>query len=150
MEKNKSIKTKVALFIGYNGCSFLGLQYQRDTANTVENLLHKTLCDQGFVLKTNMDNLRRIKWSRAGRTDKKVHALCNGISLNLELDERYIIDRTSREFNLNKIAADLNADLPTDVRILSVKKVGKGFDMRHDTCSRIYNYIAPISLFYTK
>jgi len=33
---------------------------------------------------------------------------------------------------------------------LAAKKVGKGFDMRHDTCSRIYNYIAPISLFYTK
>ena len=30
-----------------------------------------------------MDNLKRIKWSRAGRTDKKVHALSNGISCNL-------------------------------------------------------------------
>lgn len=43
-----------------------------------------------------MDNLRRIKWSRAGRTDKKVHALCNGISASLEFDERYIIDREKK------------------------------------------------------
>lgn len=83
METVKSVKLKVAIFLGYNGCSFLGLQFQRDTANTVENVLHRVLCQQGFILKTNMDNLRRIKWSRAGRTDKKVHALVNGISLNL-------------------------------------------------------------------
>ena len=83
MDKLKSLKTKVAVFLGYNGCSFKGLQFQRDTSNTVENVFHQVLCQQGFILKTNMDNLRRIKWSRAGRTDKKVHALCNGISLNM-------------------------------------------------------------------
>jgi tRNA pseudouridine(38-40) synthase len=82
-ESCKSIKVKVGIFFGYNGESFLGLQYQRDTANTIENTLHRVLCDNGFVLKTNMQNLRRIKWSRAGRTDKKVHALCNGISASL-------------------------------------------------------------------
>lgn len=87
------MKVKVGIFFGYNGESFLGLQYQRDTENTVENIIHKVLCEQGFILKTNMENLKRIKWSRAGRTDKKVHALCNGISASLEFDSRYIIDR---------------------------------------------------------
>jgi tRNA U38,U39,U40 pseudouridine synthase TruA len=28
--------------------------------------------------------------------------------------------------------------------------VGKGFDMRHDAASRIYNYIAPLRLFLSK
>jgi tRNA pseudouridine38-40 synthase len=149
MEKVKSIKSKVALFIGYNGCSFKGLQFQRDTDNTVENLLHKVLCQQGFILATNADNLRRIKWSRAGRTDKKVHALCNGISLNLELGERYQLGE-ERQFDVEKVARDINADLPPDVRILAAKKAGKSFDMRHDACSRIYNYIAPLRLFLTK
>ena len=48
------------------------------------------------------------------------------------------------------MASDINADLPVDVRIFAIKKVGKAFDMRHDTCSRIYNYIAPLRLFYSK
>ena len=36
------------------------------------------------------------------------------------------------------------------MRILAIKKVGKGFDMRHDACSRIYNYLAPLKLFLPK
>lgn len=39
--------------------------------------------ENGFILKTNSDVLKRIAWSRAARTDKKVHALCNGISVKL-------------------------------------------------------------------
>jgi tRNA U38,U39,U40 pseudouridine synthase TruA len=30
-----------------------------------------------------MKEPKRVKWSRAARTDKKVHALCNAISLKL-------------------------------------------------------------------
>lgn len=100
---------KVGIFFGYNGEKFLGLQYQRDTANTIENILHKVLCNNGFVLKTNQCNLRRIKWSRAGRTDKRVHALCNGISASLEFDDRYIIDRQNKTIDLEKAAKDINA-----------------------------------------
>lgn len=94
-----------------------------------------------------MDNLRRIKWSRAGRTDKKVHALCNGISASLEFDERYIIDREKKVIDFEKATKDINAELPFDIRIFTIKKLGKAFDMRHDACSRVYNYIAPLKLF---
>lgn len=147
---SKSLKMKVGIFFGYNGESFLGLQYQRDTANTIENILHRVLCENGFVLKTNQANLRRIKWSRAGRTDKRVHALCNGISVCLEFDNRYILDRESKAVDFEKAARDINAELPFDIRIFTIKKVGKGFDMRHDAASRVYNYIAPLRLFLAK
>ena len=95
-----------------------------------------------------MDNLKRIKWSRAGRTDKKVHALCNGISCSLELDDRYLLSQEPRVIDFRKLQVDINSNLPPDVRILAAKKVGKSFDMRHDACSRVYNYIAPIHLFF--
>jgi len=108
------------------------------------------LCENGFILKTNMANLRRIKWSRAGRTDKRVHALCNGISASLEFDDRYIIDRQNKVIDFEKAVKDINAELPFDIRIFTIKKVGKGFDMRHDAASRIYNYIAPLRLFMGK
>jgi tRNA U38,U39,U40 pseudouridine synthase TruA len=41
----------------------------------------------------------------------------------------------------------LNGELPYDIRIFAFKKLGKAFDMRHDACSRVYNYIAPEQLF---
>lgn len=61
-----------------------------------------------------------------------------------------MIDRQAKTVDVRKMCADINADLPLDVRILALKRVGKSFDMRHDACSRVYNYIAPIKLFYTK
>lgn len=65
------------------------MQYQRDTDNTIENILHKVMMESGFILKTNQDELKRISWSRAARTDKRVHALCNGISVKLEISEKF-------------------------------------------------------------
>ena len=84
----KSIKIKVGLFFGYEGNHYHGMQYQRPMINTltpptIENTFHAALCNNGFVLQTNMANLRRIRWSRACRTDKRVHALCNGIAASL-------------------------------------------------------------------
>jgi tRNA pseudouridine38-40 synthase len=81
------------MFFGYNGESFKGMQFQKDTSNTIENTIHKVLLEQGFILKTNSECLKRIKWSRAGRTDKKVHALCNGISLNMEIAPKYLLNK---------------------------------------------------------
>ena len=98
-EQNKvsgSFKIKLALFFGYNGEKFLGMQYQRETENTIENTIHKVLVDQGFVLPSNADGLKRINWSRAARTDKRVHALCNGIAMKLEISPRYVLDHETR------------------------------------------------------
>lgn len=91
--------------------------------------------------------MRRIKWSRAARTDKKVHALCNGISMKLEISEKYVTEPGSRDINYNRIILDLNEQLPMDIRVLVLRKVGKSFDMRHDAKTRIYNYIIPSRLF---
>ena len=37
----------------------------------------------GFILSSNAEELKKIKWSRGARTDKRVHALCNGLSMKL-------------------------------------------------------------------
>lgn len=123
------------------------MQYQREHTNTIENTLHALLLENGFILKTNATELRRIKWSRAARTDKKVHALCNGISLKLEIAQKYVLEAGTRDLNYEKIICDLNDQLPMDIRVLVLRKVGKSFDMRHDAKTRIYNYIIPSRLF---
>ena len=45
------------------------------------------------------------------------------------------------------IINDLNSELPMDIRVLSIKKVAKHFDMRHGAKTRIYNYIIPSKMF---
>ena len=99
----------------------------------------------GFVLKSNAEELKKIKWSRAARTDKKVHALCNGVSLKMEILEKYILE--GRKIDYEKMIKDINVEMPMDIRVFSIKKVGKHFDIRHKANSRVYNYIIPSRLF---
>ena len=57
------------------------------------------------------------------------------------------MDRETKEVNYNRIIKDLNDELPRDICILAIRRVGKSFDMRHDAKTRIYNYIIPSRLF---
>ena len=82
----------MAFFFGYNGEKFQGMQYQREHTNTIENILHAVLVEQGFILPSNAVELKKIKWSRAARTDKRVHALCNGISMKIEINPKYVLE----------------------------------------------------------
>lgn len=34
-----------------------------------------------------------------------------------------------------------------DIRIFAIQKVARGFDMRHDALTRVYNYIIPTYIF---
>lgn len=34
-----------------------------------------------------------------------------------------------------------------DIRVFSIMRVAKSFDMRHDALTRIYNYITPVYIF---
>lgn len=52
--------------------------------------------------------------------------------------------------DLNRVSADLNAVLPSDIRIFAMRRLGKAFDMRHEACSRIYHYVCPLRLFRSK
>lgn len=49
--------------------------------------------------------------------------------------------------DFEKIIEDINEKLPHDIKILAMRRVGKGFDMRHDAKTRVYNYIIPSRLF---
>lgn len=72
------------------------MQYQREHTNTIENIIHQVLLDSGYILQSNAVELRKIKWSRAARTDKKVHALCNGISMKVEINPKFIDEETKQ------------------------------------------------------
>ena len=77
-----------------------------------------------------------------------MHALCNGVSLKLEIYPQFILEENGNKvIDFGRIVADLNDTLPQDIKVYGIKKVGKHFDMRFDSNSRIYNYIIPAKVF---
>lgn len=108
-----------------------------------------------------MSQPKRVKWSRAARTDKKVHALCNAISLKLEISPKYInreegdqdkdrpLNKLDDKENIDfsKIIMELNSSLPKDIRLYAMRKVTKRFDIRHDAKYRLYQYLIPSFVF---
>lgn len=74
MDRPFGKKVKVALIVGYNGSDFCGSQ-KNANVRTVEAEVEKALRDMGAIASYNYDDLQKISWSRATRTDKKVHAL---------------------------------------------------------------------------
>ncbi len=46
---------------------------------TIEGDLERALFESELITSENFDNLKKIGWQRASRTDKGVHAVFNGI-----------------------------------------------------------------------
>ena len=83
MDKLKRYKLKCAIFFGYNGRSFHGLQ-KAVGVRTIEEALEKAFFDANFIPMHNFGDIKKLSWSRATRTDKGVHASINVVKCNLE------------------------------------------------------------------
>jgi len=73
---SKFKKRKLGMIVGYNGAEFSGSQKQSEV-RTVEEELEKALHEQGMIDIRNFGDLKKIRFTRATRTDKRVHALQN-------------------------------------------------------------------------
>jgi tRNA pseudouridine38-40 synthase len=62
------------MIIGYNGINFSGSQ-KNINVRTVEGEVETCLYKMNLISKFNFGDLNKIAWSRATRTDKRVHAL---------------------------------------------------------------------------
>ena len=67
-------KVRIAMIVGYNGINFHGSQKNIDV-RTVEGEVENCLYKMNLISKFNYGDLTKIAWSRATRTDKRVHAL---------------------------------------------------------------------------
>lgn len=81
-KKQKLAKRKVALYFGYNGAGYCGLQLN-SKVKSVESDLFGAIIKAGGVSQDNSKNLAKNKWLRASRTDKGVHAAMNVVSLKI-------------------------------------------------------------------
>ena len=140
-------KRKVALFVGYDGTHYRGLQMQPSQtgvvsgARTVEDVLEDAIFKSGGILESNRGNLTKIKWSRSSRTDKRVHSLSTVISLKLECEADIFLS----EPDGSSIVYEINKHLPEEVQVFSVQRVVKSFDARRECIRRYYEYYLPVS-----
>lgn len=128
-------KRKVALLVAYNGVGFHGLQKNPDVV-TVEETLEQAIHRAGGISDDNAGTLQKVNWSRAGRTDKGVHALGQIISLKMMLPHESILE----DINKQLVSA------PSPLRVLSFERVNNKFCAHTHCSSREYEYLLPVSV----
>ena len=107
------------IHLGFNGSSYSGWQRQKDTQNTVQELIEQTL---SRLFK------KKISVYGCGRTDAGVHASQYVIQINL--DEPPLFDL---KFRLNK-------NLPDSIAVFEIIEVNENQHCRHDAVARTYDY----------
>ncbi|MCX7785076.1 MAG: tRNA pseudouridine(38-40) synthase TruA [candidate division WOR-3 bacterium] len=116
----------VLIEIEYDGTEYAGWQYQphrRTIQGEIEKALYKIL-------------RKKIRIIGAGRTDAGVSAL--GQIANFHLDENWFSQKDNKSLlNLQK---GLNAILPDDIFIKSIRIVADNFNARYSAKSKIYQY----------
>jgi tRNA pseudouridine38-40 synthase len=107
------------LVLSYDGTDFCGWQRQLEK-RTVQGVLEKVLAKVTG---------KKIAVTGSGRTDAGVHAL--GQAANFQADLRL----KNKEF-----CRALNALLPDDVKVLSLRRAANNFNARKSAKSKIYQY----------
>lgn len=126
-------KKKVAILLGFNGSKYHGMQFN-PPHKTIESELFNAFKETKLVSKENLSDLFKVKFMRACRTDKGVHALGQVVSLK-------IIWRYGDLPDLG--ASELNKVLPDDIRVWAIKRVKSSFHAKNETSGRIYEYVMP-------
>jgi tRNA pseudouridine38-40 synthase len=109
----------IRLTVGYDGTDFCGWQRQPG-ARTVQGVVEEALARLAGI---------RIPVVGAGRTDAGVHALGQVASFRAEI-----------RLEDDELLRALNALLPGDVRVSSLRTAPAGFDARKSARSKIYRY----------
>ncbi len=107
------------LHLGFDGTSYSGWQRQKNTSNTVQEIIERTLAK---ILKQS------ITVHGCGRTDTGVHA--SQYVMHIDLDAPPSFDL---KFRLNK-------NLPDDIAVFEVLPVTEDRHSRYDATARTYEY----------
>jgi tRNA pseudouridine38-40 synthase len=108
----------------YDGTAFAGSQVQPN-ARTVQGVLEEAL---------NRLTGERVRIRLAGRTDAGVHATGQVVAFCLPRRIR------GTAVGWRELQRRLNAILPPDLAIRSVRSAAAGFDPRRDAVARVYRY----------
>jgi tRNA pseudouridine38-40 synthase len=118
--RTKAASRKIRLTVEYDGTDFAGWQVQPSPARTVQGALQDALArlpgEHGPIL-------------GAGRTDTGVHALAMTAHV-----------RTSTPIKAVRLAAAINSQLPSDVRVVEAESTDASFEAQFSCQYRRYLY----------
>lgn len=97
---------------------------------TIEDEVVDALVKINAIPQNHADEMYKMSFQRAARTDKGVSAARNLLSLKMELDE-------------NETLPKLNALLPKQIRVFGYNKVTQSFDCKTNCEARTYIYVLP-------
>uniref|UniRef100_A0A7S4H854 Pseudouridine synthase I TruA alpha/beta domain-containing protein n=1 Tax=Guillardia theta TaxID=55529 RepID=A0A7S4H854_GUITH len=127
-------KRMVCVQMAYLGTNYSGLQ-KNPGQSTIEGELERALHDSKFISDLNFGHQKKVHWNRAARTDKGVHALGNVVGLKLLINPD--VD----------MVEEVNKHLPSDIRVLDIKRVTKSFHAQQLANGRQYHYLIPTFVF---
>lgn len=122
-------KRKVAVFIGYAGTGYKGMQIT-PREKTIEGDLFQAFVKAGAISKANADDPKKASLVRCARTDKGVHAAGNMISLKLIVEDPDIVQK-------------INSHLPSQIRVWGIERTIGSFSCYQACDSRFYEYLIP-------
>lgn len=128
--KRRLKRRKVAIFLGYCGAGYQGMQ-KNPGARTIEGDLEEALFLSGGVPEPDRGIPRRYDWARAARTDKGVSAAGQVVSGRFYVDPPGFVDR-------------LNSNLAPQIRIFGFKRVTASFNAKKFCDRRRYIYLLPV------
>jgi len=129
-------RRNVVLLISYCGKDFSGLQHSRqEHVVTIEDVIMDALQSLGLISAAERDCPPLFGFQRASRTDKRVSAARNVLSLRLPAQE--ILGREA------EWVSRLNGLLPAAVRVMEMRHVTPAFNCKGDCDYRTYSYLAP-------
>ncbi|XP_029300654.1 pseudouridylate synthase 1 homolog [Cottoperca gobio] len=137
-DEKKYPKKKVVLLVAYSGKGYYGMQRNPGTSQfrTIEDELVTSLIKSGCIPENHGDDMKKMSFQRCARTDKGVSAAGQVVSLKLRLIE--------------DIVEKINEHLPTQVKVLGLKRVTQGFNSKNNCDARTYAYMLPTVAFSPK
>ncbi|KAL9933856.1 hypothetical protein V8E36_007514 [Tilletia maclaganii] len=160
-------KRKVAVFFGYCGIGYNGLQINPGV-KTIEGDIFDAFCKVGAVSKDNAVNPAKVALQRSARTDRGVHAAGNILTLKLILNAPGVpatlaaaakaSEGTSTGSELaavnppslsatDSLVQAVNSILPPIIRLWGITRVQGKFNARTSCDSRQYEYLLPTYVF---
>ena len=131
-------KKKIALFFGYNGDGYQGMQ-RNPGAKTIEDDLESAIVKAGGIADSNAGDFNKVHWNRAARTDKGVSAVGQVVSFKC---------MNADDGNTETIVRLINEHLPRGkIVAFGATRVTGGFSAKNQCDRRKYEYVVPVRTF---
>ncbi|MBR2828879.1 MAG: tRNA pseudouridine(38-40) synthase TruA, partial [Bacilli bacterium] len=112
---------RLLIKISYDGSSYFGFQRQKEKVSIQEKIEDAL---------TIVNNHKKTIAVATGRTDKGVHALCQYLHADIDVD-----------ITEKKLKRALNSNLPEDIHVIDTTIVPNDFHARYNVLKKEYQYI---------